>query len=274
MRFRLVAAVLALLWAPAVARAACAEKVDAARLHLLLDDTEAAWVRLDTPGFEAAARRLADEVPCLAEPADRALVARYHRVQGLRAFVVRDTVRARSAFAASRRLEPAALLPSTYAPPAHPLQDAYAALPVEAVTTRPSPPPVDGSLWFDASRTEQRPANVPTLFQWRDEAGAVRTTAYVWPTDPLPEYPTRGPARAGGSARGPLLVGAAIGGALAIGAGVTTALAADRYWRMDTPREDLDGLRAAVNVSGGAAIGLGAAAGGLVVAAFVLPLGG
>lgn len=269
-RSRLVVAFVLLL-APGVAGATCPEKVHASRLELLLDDAEAAWSRLDTDTFGKVADQLAAEIPCLAEPPDRAFAARYHRLQGLRAFAARDSVRARSAFAASRRLEPAALLPSTFAPAGHPIQDTFVALPTEAVTTRPVPPPTDGNVYFDAAKTRERPANVPTLFQWRDASGAVRATAYVWPTEPLPAYPSKRP----GVSPRPVLLGAAgATGVLALGLTATTVLASDAYWDPATPRERLDGLRGLVNGAGGAAIGLGVATGGLAVASFVVPLGG
>ncbi|MDP2315802.1 MAG: hypothetical protein Q8P41_23095 [Pseudomonadota bacterium] len=239
------------------------------RFRLLVDDAEAAWTRLDTAGFDATTGTLDAALPCLSEPTERALLARYHRLQGLRAFGVRDSTRARAAFAATRRLEPAAGLPTTFAPAGHPLQAEFEAVPIEAVTTERVPKAADGTVSFDATVGRDRPANVPSVFQWRDAAGRVRTTAYVWPQEPLPDYPTAKPGRA----RRTLLLGAAGGAVVAAGLTLTAALAADSYDDPANTCDDLRRLRPLVNASNAGAIGFAIAAGGTAVVAFVVPFG-
>lgn len=212
---------------------------------------------------------LAASFPCLSEPTERALVARYHRLQGLRAFVVRDRARARAAFAATRAVEPAAGLPTTFAPAGHPLQEEFGALPLDATITTRVPQAANGTLSFDAEVGRDRPQNLPTVFQWRDAEGAVRATAYVWPEDPLPTYPVR----VGGNVRRTLLVGAVAGGVVAAGFAVTSFLAEDAYDTAETC-DDAERLYTLTNASGGAALGLAIAAGGTAVVAFTVPFGG
>jgi hypothetical protein len=249
----------------------CTVPLTAADLGLLLDDAEAAWIRLDPTAFTAATDDLAGRVLCLADEPDRALVARYHRVQGLRAFLVRDEERAERAFASARRIEPAAHLPTTLVPEGNPIQAAYSALPLDAVVLEPVPAPASGGLWFDGAAARERPANVPTLFQWRGSDGAIAATAYVWPGEPLPAYPV-GPGSRSGARRTLLLAAAAgelVAAGLYVGAVVNHAAFEDRDTRVDA----LDGLAARANGFNAAAIGVGIAGGATAVVAFVVPWG-
>jgi hypothetical protein len=238
------------------------------RVRLLVDDAEAAWTRLDTAAFTAGADTLAAAFPCLAEATDRSLVARYHRLQGLRAFVLRDSTRAQAAFAATRRVEPAAKLPTALAPEGHPLQAEFDALSLSSVMTERVPEAADGTVSFDATVGRDRPQNIPTIFQWRDAEGGVRATAYVWPDEPLPAYPVRAPRKV----RRGLLIGAAAGGVVAAGLAVTSFLSESAYENASTC-EDAGRLRTLTNTSSMTALGLALAAGGTTVVAFTVPFG-
>lgn len=266
LRTHLIAALFAFAL-PSVAHAAC-EPLSGERFGLLIDDAEAAWTRLDTAAFTAGADALAESFPCLSEPTERAVVARYHRLQGLRAFIVRDSARAQAAFAATRSIEPAAGLPTAFAPEGHPLQADFHAIPLDTLTTEQAPPAGNGTLSFDAKVGRDRPKMAPTVFQWRDAEGAVRSTAYVWPDEPLPPYPVRAPH----SVRRSLLVGAVAGGVAAAGLAVTSILAEGAYDRTHTP-EDAQRLYTLTNTSGGVALGLALAAAGTTVVAFTVPFG-
>lgn len=252
---------------PSAALAAC-EPLSGERFRLLVDDAEAAWTRLDTAAFTVWTDSLAASFPCLAETTERALVARYHRLQGLRAFIVRDSPRARAAFAATRAVEPAAGLPTTFAPEGHPLQAEFRAVPLDSVMTESVPQAADGTLSFDAAVGRDRPLNIPTVFQWRGADGAVRATAYVWPDEPLPTYPIRTPLHL----RRSLILGAAAGGAVAAGLAVTSFLAESAYDDAETCAEARQ-LYTLTNASAGAALGLAIAASGTAVVAFTVPFG-
>lgn len=267
MRFAVFGSLLLVVSAPAPGHAACTEAITPAEVGLLLDDAEAAWIQLDERRFEDAADTLGGRIACLDAAPDHALVARYHQLQGMRAFLARDAPRSRLAFAAARRVHPPTGLSPSLVPERHPLREEYTAMPLEAISLTRVPRPAAGALWFDATASTDRPANVPTLFQWQDARGAIRRTAYVWPDAPLPAYPVAG------AARRSLLIVAAASGIAAAGLYTGAGLTAATYHDPVTPRDDLGGLRTRVNVLNGAAIVVGVAAGGAAVTAFTFPGG-
>ena len=259
---RLLTAVAVVAPGP-VARAACVDGASTARLVVVMEDAEAAFARLDLDGFQAAVDEGAALVPCLEATLSRAQVARYHRLQGLRAWLVRDTERSQRAFLAARTIEPAWRFPVELVPEQHPTRAAYMALPLEELSMQAVEVPEGARLYVDGRVAQERPGNLPSLLQLEDGEGALRWSVYAGPGEALPAWPAgldgTGEAPAW---RMPLVVGS-VGSALA--SGVLLGLAATsaaRYEDPQTPLSSLDGLRNRTNgllvasaVTGGLAVG-------------------
>lgn len=229
-----------------------------------VEAAEAAFGALDVAAFRAATNKVTAEANCLADSASRPVVARLHRIEGLRAFVDGDAARADQAFAAARAIEPAYVFPEALVPEGHPVRVRYTALTPQAGSTTALPSPTSGYLTLDARSSRDLPADRPTLLQVVGDDGAVRASAYLWPGDPPPVYaasavatgapppptdpvppPTTTKARKGPNL--PLAVAA--GASLAV-AGGTMGLAAGShaaYYADDARPAELDGLRARTN---------------------------
>lgn len=269
---------LALLLSLTAAQAApdsCPAGTTTTDLTTAISDAEATFADLDIEAFKEATDRLRELLPCLEDPLTRHLSAEVHRFLGLRAFGDRDPDAALY-FAAARSIEPDHVFPVSLIPEGNPVRTSYRAYDLAQGRTVTVPEPAGGSLQFDARTTQLRPAAWPTIFQRLDEQGAVVHTAYLMPSDPLPDYPVKQlrvvaiddpslPVRPPAPpARTPLLVGtltaAAATGVLYGLAGVSKATFLDS----STPDAELDGLRKRTNalvltsaVTGAAAVGLG-----------------
>ncbi|MEQ1504630.1 MAG: hypothetical protein ABMB14_20490 [Myxococcota bacterium] len=224
---------------------------------------EGALVELDIPAFLARSDAIREEVPCLSEVPPVTVVARLHRVEGLRKFGERD-VDAVRAFAAARALDPGYRLPDDLAPAGSPVAQDYLAMDVEAGSTRPVPSPRQGTLYIDGQATTDRPEAWPALVQLVD-GRRVRWSVYRPQHAPLPTYDAVTPTPA--TRRAPLVVATA-----ATAAATGVAYGFGRYTRAtwadpDTPLDALPALRTRTNVLGIASVagavatvGLGAAA--------------
>ena len=245
---------------------------------------EAAFGALDVAAFRAATNKVTAEANCLADSASRPVVARLHRIEGLRAFVDGDTARADQAFAAARAIEPAYVFPEALVPDGHPVRVRYTALPPQPGGTTALPSPTSGYLTVDARTSRDRPADRPTLLQVVGDDGGVRTSTYLWPGDPLPAYPasavatgtspppTDTPRQAPRTAerKGPNLPLAVAAGASLAVAGGTMGLAASShaaYYADDARPAELEGLRARTNTFYLTSVGTGVLGVGLGVGA-------
>jgi hypothetical protein len=170
------------------AHAACEEGISITRLRLLMRQAEEAYRELDIEGFRTSLDAASTELPCLDTALSIPDIARYHRLQGLLASVVRDQSRAQAAFLSSRALEPAYRLPLDMVPAEHPTRLDYAALPLDSVRWEPLPAPLEGTVQIDGTEQLQRPLNRPAIVQRFDDAGAVIDGAYLWPEESL-DYP-------------------------------------------------------------------------------------
>lgn len=256
------------LWAWSSAAAAqCVDGATTAALVVVLEDAEAAYGRLALDAFQAATDEAASMIPCLEAVVPRATAARYHRVQGLRAWLVRDEDRAQKAFLASRVIERAYRFPMELVPEEHPTRQAFMALALDQVVTEPVTVPGGAALVVDGRETVERPVNLPALLQLVDAEGGLRWSVYAdpgtelppWPVDLAVVAPLRDPWRV------PLVVGSA-GAALVSGTLVGLAsISAGRYDDPATPADQLDGLRARTNgLLVGASVAGGVAAGAAV----------
>ena len=242
-RIALLSAVLVGLWAK-TGCAGCVVPIPSAQIDLQLQEAEASFSALDVEAYTTALDALAAALPCASQELTRPLVARLHRAQGYRAWLVRDVARAQQAFAAARADAPDYDLPSTLVPENHPLRLDYVALPLDGRGSTLLPPPAEGTVLIDGAQTLDRPMGWPAVVQHLSAQGAVLDTWYLWPDDPSPVWPTRS---AAGRPRVGLLVGA--GGAAALSTGLYAAawVAHTRYEDLSTPNAELDALRARVN---------------------------
>lgn len=277
-----------LLPAPALA-ADCPRPTTTADLVAALDRAKDRYSDLDVDGFQASMVEARAVVPCLREEMTRHLSAELHRFEGLMAFVDRDPSHSTIAFAAARALEPNYRFPESVVPAGNPVLTDYDAIDPDSVDIKKVAEPMSGRISFDGRPSVDRPETFPTVVQLVDESGAIKTTGYLWPGDPLPKYVPK-PASAqvssngnggggdntgGGSVigvvrRGPdkkFLIGAGVAGAVAGALYGGAFVVHSKYMDEQTPIDKLNGLRTTNNslvlasgVSVAAAVGLGTSA--------------
>lgn len=248
------------LLAPLSASAAdnCGSPVTSADLRVALDRAESAFSALDVERFTTTMDDIIYEVPCLAEPAQPALAAQLHRLQGIRQFVAHDEQRAAEAFAAARAADPSYVLPTSLVPDGHAIRDLYGRVPLENGSFDALPQPREGTLRFDGVAGNLRPTGWPTLVQVLDGDGLVAQTDYLFPGDAMPAYDAdnhvatsvAAPSGRPGRRVGFTLVGATAVSGLGAGLlyGLASASAAD--FERDHPdwdEADLIGQRARTN---------------------------
>lgn len=237
---------LALQAGPAVA--ACPQAASTAALSLAMEDAEVAYARVDVDAFHDAMDHSAALLPCLEDLASADQAARYHRLQGLRAWILDDRDRAELAFLAARRIEPAWRFPAHMVPERHPTRDSYLALPLDHAVETPVVVPDGLILRIDGRNVTARAESLPALVQVRDDAGALYWSVYQWPGEPLPPWPeTPDARRERHPARAPLLVTSLLA---AGGSGAMMVLASQSHARWEdpsTPTAELDGLAQRTN---------------------------
>src|SRR5262245_61541731 len=116
------------------------EACELARITEALDDAERSLAELDPDSFETSMERIRSALGCVDVPLTPALAARVHRAVGMRAFAARGPIAA-GAFAAARRITPGELPSPELFPPGSPVSEAWSAVSVDALRTRPLPPP-------------------------------------------------------------------------------------------------------------------------------------
>ena len=260
----------------------CPEPVPPPQVAELLDAAHASFSDLDIEGFIARSDEVRAALPCLETVPEPALVARVHRVEGLRLFGERN-VDAVRAFAAARALDPDYAFPPEIAPSGSPILDDYTAMDLSANEPVTLPEPVSGTLWVDGTETRERAGAWPQLVQLLDTEGRPAFTVYLRSGDEVPVYEAvpepepepeplpepiiervlvEAPRK---SPRVPLLVAT---GASAVATGVMYGVAAGSratWMNPETPDDQLPGLRARTNtlavasgITGLATLGLGA----------------
>ncbi|MEQ1569501.1 MAG: hypothetical protein ABMA64_27945, partial [Myxococcota bacterium] len=179
-------AAMILLFATAAEGACPATSED---LLLALERAEASFRSLDLDGFRAATDEAAAQIDCVTDVMPRPVIARLHRVEGLRAFVDGDAVRASAAFASARAIEPAYQFPEALVPADHPVRSRYAQQDPASGGATPLDRPLEGQVEVDGRPNEPLPNTRPSVVQWVLGDGSLGTTQYTWPGDPLFEYP-------------------------------------------------------------------------------------
>lgn len=237
---------------------------DSADVLTALQEAEAGFGALDLERFRSASDAAVTEVDCLEEALPRSVVARLHRVSGLRAFVDDDPASAAAAFASARAIEPEYLFPETLVPAGHPVHERYGAQDPTSGGS-PVPLPADGRIEVDGRPGAALPETRPSVVQWVRSDGSVTESRYLGPGMQLFDYalaetsvvvprPTR---RSRTSV--PMAIGA---GVLMAATAVTYGIGLDarsRYFDPDVALEELDPLRARTNTAFSGSVGLGSA---------------
>jgi hypothetical protein len=173
-----------------VLAAPCDETWSAEDVRYTLDEAEIAFQKRDKTGTLSFAARAETELPCMNEPMDLPLAAKFHRVQGLAAFLQRDTDRAAQSFHAARALEPDFVLPPGMVPVGHPVRGLYEA-PLPSPQSVALAAPASGRILVDGRAVLLRPTDRPAVVQLVDAQGEVVWSVLAMPGDPLPSYQER-----------------------------------------------------------------------------------
>ncbi|MEQ1506207.1 MAG: hypothetical protein ABMB14_28500 [Myxococcota bacterium] len=264
-----------LLFLAGSAWAAC--PASSADLLAALEDAEAGFGNLDLDLFRVASDTAAADVACLAETLPRPLIARLHRVQGLRAFVDDDPVAAAAAFASARAIEPNYQFPEALVPAGHPVRERYFTQDPASGGDQDLLPPIDGQIEVDGRPGADLPRTRPSVVQWIRADGAVPESHYLRPGAAMFEYPpavvgpvealTETPRERRARPSVPMAIGAGVLLAAAAGSYAVAADARHDYFADDVDPDQLEPLRSktaaffygAVGAgSAGAALGLGA----------------
>lgn len=265
-------ALLAFALVGSQAHAACSSVSANDDLVLALEDATTAFGKLEIEAFETAAERARELVVCLGEPISRPTAAEYHRVMGVALFLSRNSPAAQKSFAAARSVEPDYTFPTDLVPEGNPIRDDYAALDPKVGPFELAVEPKAGSLRLNGSRSLNRAAPLPVIFQQLDGRGAVLSTVVVEGGAALPTYemanvkPEKAPREQGAGPNKGLLAGAAAGVVVAGGL-YGAALATKGAYGDSTTVSDLERRRKTTNalvmasgVIGVAAVGTGTTA--------------
>ncbi len=245
-----------MIWLAVAAWAAdCPHPTLPSQVEQRLDEAEGAYVELDERRFLALTDQLLVATPCLGEVLPVPTTARLHRAVALRLFATRRDD-ALASLAAARTLAPQ-LGVDGFVADSHPLAEAWRQAPVEATSRVPLPKGV--SLWFDGTVGGERPDERTTLLQVSTD-DVVTTTALLFPSDPLPDYPHVPPARR------PLQIAAAGSALAAIGAFTLASVSARQFDQPGYSASELEELQRRTNASVIASAALGAGALGALVA--------
>lgn len=157
-------------------------------IDLSLQDAESAYEMGDEPGTTAALKRAELTLPCLSAVLPVPVAARFHRIEGLVAFISGDEMTAAQSFGSARLLEPAYVWPESVIPPGNEMLQVYTAFDVSKVKKLKVPPAPAGSLYIDGQPAKKRAEGMPVLLQLADSTGKVVQTGWVRGEDPLPTW--------------------------------------------------------------------------------------
>lgn len=157
-------------------------------VHALLAEAENAYLQ-DRPAMLDVYAEMANEgLRCLQERVDRDLAARFHRLQGLRAYAQEREEAAIDAFTAARGARPFFELSEAYYHDDTRLLECYHARSPTRGTWTSVPPSSDGHLYFDARLATVRDTSKPTILQIVGYEGTILLTTWLSPEMALPAY--------------------------------------------------------------------------------------
>ncbi len=185
---------LALLILSSTADAADCDKTwPADSLEQSLVSVEQAFVDFDkaavTKGYSIASAQLR----CLSEPLDASQAAHFHRITGLVRFLEHQDEATRTAFAASRAIDPGYVLPQSIAPVDHPLHGLFSAIDLAGLPEETLAPAAEGQLLRDGRPAKLARRALPAIYQLVGADEALEWTVLVLPGDPLPAYEVASP---------------------------------------------------------------------------------
>jgi hypothetical protein len=221
----------------------CPNQTSIADLTSNLQTAETAFTAMDVEQFSRALEDLALKVPCVREPLIPTLAARFHRVTGIRLYASANEIQAFQALQAAKVLDPDFLFPEGMFPPGHDLVEHYNSLSTKERVEGRIPAPRNMSVLFDGIATRKKPAGRATLLQFTSKDGVVRSTQFLNPGDPLPQYEARPPIRK------PILIGTLVAAGIATGL-YGGALLSKAEFNRENSRLDMDqleGLRKRTN---------------------------
>lgn len=147
-----------------------------------LSDAEAAYAARNRDSVHSNVALALDRLRCVGDEVNTAAAARIHRAVGLDGVVMKDDVRAVSAFAAARILEPSYDYTSAMAPDNSTLRTDYTN--AKAVTVgAPTPLTIPANLRVrvDGASSTERPTGRPAVIQGFDNAGKVLISGWYTP---------------------------------------------------------------------------------------------
>ncbi len=243
----------AAMWG-ALASAGCPEPWSSEQLGEAIDVVEDAYRDLDERAFEPGIASMFAGIGCLSEVPDRAALSRLHRIVGIHRYIHSAEPESIAAFRASRVIEPRPALPLELVPEGVGVRAVWAAAGGGRGPSRRVVRP-RGALFFDGSPARTRPEIHAVLIQHADRRGAITASHYLFPGEPLPDYPQLRP--------GPWLGSAAASAAIATTtyglawASRARVEAIDTQRRFDQVQRTTNGLVIASAAATGIAIGTG-----------------
>lgn len=214
---------------------ACPNRTTLEGLQENLLAAETAFSELDVESFSRSLEDLALKLPCVRDAIPADVAARYHRVLGVSLYANGEEIKAFHALQAARTLDQEYQFPEGMFPAGHALVVQFNNLdPKERHKGRVLAPRAL-NVHFDGKQTRKRPVGRATLLQLSTEENMFRSTQFLHPTDPMPNYEARA------RLRKPLLIGVSITAALAT-LFYGSALASRAEFNKQDPRYSLDDL--------------------------------
>lgn len=264
---------------------ACDKVAETHEVAAAIDEAYELYRQLEIDEFREQVGVARARIECLETFLSRHHAAEFHRVEGVRLFVDRNSPEAQKHFAAARALEPNFSFPTDLVPEGNPLLDDYNALEPTPGSFEQVPRPKVGSIKLDGSSTLNRGLERPVTFQLADGAGKVVLSKVLGASDAPPAYDAEdagGDAKEGkapkaprerSAKKGPNVPLLAVAGVAVLAAGglYGGAFASRGKWQNVAPNSNeidkVNGARGLTNglvvgswIAGGVAVGVGTTA--------------
>jgi len=167
--------------------AACTFDQPVSALVDAMERAEASYADVDVPAFQQATVEVDYLVPCLDAPLPPDEVARLHRLRGIGYHTSKRSQDVVAAFRAARAAAPSFVPSTELFPEGFVLRDRYLAQPSETTLGRRQPRPAGGELVVNGAVAKALPTDAAALVQVVVD-GAVQSSSYVLPGEPLPAY--------------------------------------------------------------------------------------
>ena len=182
---------------------ACDRVSETHEVGAAIDEAYELYRELEIDKFREQVDVARKHIECLDTFLSRHHGAEFHRVEGVRLFVDRNSPEAQKHFAAARALEPNYSFPTDLVPEGNPLLDDYQALEPIAGSFETVARPRAGSIKLDGSSTLNRGLERPVTFQLADASGKVVLSKVLAAADAPPAYDAEESASTGGSEKAP-----------------------------------------------------------------------